>query len=205
MSTWWFLVVIIPSIVLHEVSHGFVAYLFGDPTAKQAGRLTLNPLSHVDPFGTVVLPLLLVAVGLPPFGWAKPVPVTVSRLRRPRTQNTYVALAGPAVNIALSLIGLGMCRYAVHVNNSETLYLAGAYIGLPNLTLAIFNLLPIPPLDGSAVIERLVPMKKLSSYYAFRNRALPFLMAVVLLDNFYFHRLGSVYGVLEHWWLTLAS
>jgi len=205
MSTWWFLVVIIPSIVLHEVSHGFVANLCGDPTAKQAGRLTLNPLSHVDPFGTVILPLILVFSGFPPFGWAKPVPVTISRLRNPRKQNVYVSLAGPMVNIVLSLIGLGLCRYAIHVNNSETLYLVGAYIGLPNLTLAIFNLLPIPPLDGSVLIERFVPTKKLGSYYAFRSRALPLVMAVVLLDNFYFHRLGSLFGLLEHWWLSLAA
>ncbi len=203
-SNWWYLVVIIPSIVLHEVSHGYVAWKFGDPTAKNAGRLTLNPLSHIDPFGTVLLPLLLVALGLPPFGWAKPVPVNVSRLRNPRTQNVYVSLAGPLVNIVLSLIGLGMCRYAVHVNQSNTLLLAGAYIGLPNLTLAIFNLIPIPPLDGSVVIERFVPANRMASYYQLRNRALPLVMALVILDNFTFHRLGALFGMLQTWWMSLA-
>lgn len=203
-SNWWYFVVIVPSIVLHEVSHGFVANLCGDDTAKRAGRLTLNPLSHVDPFGTVLLPLLLVGVGLPPFGWAKPVPVNVARLRKPRTQNTYVSLAGPLVNIVLSLIGLGLCRYAVHVNQSSALLEAGYYIGLPNLTLAIFNLLPIPPLDGSVVIERFIPAGRMVDYYTLRQRALPFLMAFVILDNLVFHQLSSLLGHLQSWWLSLA-
>jgi Zn-dependent protease len=114
-----------------------------------------------------------------------------------------VSLAGPAVNIVLSAIGLAMCAYAYHVNNSETLYLAGIYLGLPNLTLAIFNLLPIPPLDGSALVERFVPSSRLSGYYALRARALPLLFIFIILDNTYFHTLGGLFGDVQNWWLSL--
>ena len=97
------LAVLVPSVILHEVSHGVVANHFGDDTAKRAGRLTLNPLAHIDPFGTVILPIILSLSGFGAFGYAKPVPVTVSRLRNPRQHSLYVSLVGPAVNIALAL------------------------------------------------------------------------------------------------------
>ena len=118
MSNFYFFLAIVPSIILHEVSHGWVANYFGDSTAKDNGRLTLNPLAHVDPFGTVLLPALMVFSGLPAFGYAKPVPVNVSRLRNPRTQSLYVSLAGPFVNIVLSAIGLLLCWIAVHHTQS---------------------------------------------------------------------------------------
>jgi Zn-dependent protease len=203
VNTWWFFVALVPSIILHEVSHGWVANRFGDPTAKEQGRLTLNPISHLDPFGSVVLPALLVFLHLPPFGWARPVPVNVSRLRNPRKNAIWVSLAGPVVNIVLSGAGLAMCWYAYHVNQSEALYLAGIYLGLPNLTLAVFNLLPIPPLDGSALVERFVPTKRLGYYYSLRARALPFLMVLVILDSMTFHILGNLFGDIQNWWLSL--
>ena len=203
MSNWWFLVAIVPSIILHEVSHGWVANKFGDPTAKEQGRLTLNPVSHLDPLGSIVIPALLVALHQPPFGWARPVPVNVSRLRRPRSQSMWVSLAGPAVNIVLSAIGLAMCAYAYHVNYSETLFMAGIYLGIPNLTLAVFNLIPIPPLDGSAIVERIVPNNRLAGYYALRARALPLLFVFIMLDNLYFHSLGGLFVNLQNWWLSL--
>src|SRR5205807_5193160 len=99
-----FLAVLVPSIILHEVSHGAVAYLFGDPTAKEAGRLTLNPIAHVDPFGTVILPAILILSHAPPFGFAKPVPVNPRRMRSPRNQGLLVSLAGPATNITIAVI-----------------------------------------------------------------------------------------------------
>ena len=95
---------LVPSIILHEVSHGWVALAFGDDTAKRAGRLTLNPIPHIDALGTIILPGLLVLSGSAPFGWAKPVPVTPSRLRNPRQQSVLVSLVGPATNIALAVI-----------------------------------------------------------------------------------------------------
>lgn len=196
-----FIIVIIPSIVLHEVSHGYVAYLCGDPTAKEQKRLTLNPLRHVDPFGTLLLPVLLIAVGLPAFGYAKPVPVNVGRLRHPRQQALWVSLAGPAVNIVLSFVGFLICKHAVHVTLSQTELNVGIAIGLMNLTLAAFNLLPIPPLDGSAIIERFIPMRSLPRYYQWRAKALPFLMIFIIVDSLFLHVGTNWLSNLQSWWL----
>ena len=198
----FFLLAIIPSIVVHEVSHGYVAYLCGDPTAKNAKRLTLNPLRHIDPFGTVLLPLVLLVVGLPVFGYAKPVPVNVNRLRHPRNQSVYVSLAGPLVNIVLSFVGYLICEYAIHVDQQQWILDVGIALGLANLFLAAFNLLPIPPLDGSALIERLVPQRHLSAYYQMRNRALP-LVFMLLIGYQLLNRNGSnPMNWLENWWLN---
>src|SRR5271155_4295370 len=118
--TYFFYIAMVPSIILHEVSHGWVANFFGDPTAKNAKRLSLNPMRHIDPFGTILLPAVLVALHFPPFGYAKPVPVNTSRLRKPRQQSLYVSLAGPAVNIVLSAIGLFLCdRAGVTLSGNE--------------------------------------------------------------------------------------
>lgn len=207
--TYYLFIALVPSVILHEVSHGWVANYFGDPTAKNAGRLTLNPIAHVDPFGTIVLPALLVFVGLPAFGYAKPVPVNISRLRKPRQQSLYVSLAGPFVNIVLSAIGLIICisssasaggqLYVTHA----TWFFVGESLGIVNLILAVFNLLPIPPLDGSAIIERLVPDKHLGRYYQFRSRALPLVMAFIFLSEFVFHFGNNAVGSLENWWFNL--
>lgn len=205
VSNLWYFVVLVPSIILHEVSHGWVANAFGDPTARERGRLSLNPLVHIDPFGSVLLPALLVFSGLPPFGWAKPVPVNIARLRNPRRQSVWVSLAGPATNIILSAVGLGFVWYAIHVNHSVTYENIGLYIGIPNLTLAIFNLIPVPPLDGSAVIERLLPRSSLGAYYQFRARALPLVMVLVVVDSLFFHRLNGLFNTIESWWISLAS
>jgi Zn-dependent protease len=210
--TYYFYIALLPSVILHEVSHGWVANHFGDPTAKNAHRLTLNPLAHIDPFGTVLLPALLLLVGLPPFGYAKPVPVNISRLRKPRQQSLYVSLAGPAVNIVLSAIGLYLCARAhpdiVITPNGiayvpSTLFNIGYALGISNLLLATFNLLPIPPLDGSAVIERFVPNKHLGTYYQFRARALPIVMIFVILSEYVFHFGNTAFTDIENWWLRL--
>jgi Zn-dependent protease len=207
--TYYFYIALLPSVILHEVSHGWVANHFGDPTAKNAHRLTLNPLAHIDPFGTVLLPALLLAVGLPPFGYAKPVPVNISRLRKPRQQSLYVSLAGPAVNIALSAIGLFLCMHSGvtvlngNVYGDSVLFNIGFALGISNLLLAAFNLLPIPPLDGSAVIERFVPNKHLGTYYQLRARALPLVMIFVILSEYVFHFGDTFFYDLESWWLRL--
>ena len=199
----YFFIAVIPSIVLHEVSHGYVAYLFGDSTAKESGRLTLNPLKHIDPFGTILLPALLLIAGLPAFGYAKPVPVNVSRLRDPRRDALYVALVGPFTNILLSAVGYAISELAIHVTYQVWMFQLGAYIGLVNLTLAVFNLLPIPPLDGSAIIERFVPRRHLADYYRFRAAALPIVMILVILDAAVFHVGTSALVSLQNWWLHL--
>ena len=187
------------AITLHECSHGYVANYFGDPTAKEQGRLTLNPLAHIDPFGTVILPLLLKLVGMPAFGFAKPVPVNVARLRDVRNHSFLVSMAGPVTNIALSGFAIGVCRLtgvtSSQINEisygtwTEVAYFF-AIFGLVNVSLAIFNLIPIPPLDGSAIIERAVPRRHLRAYFAIRERALPIVLVLFLVNSFTLH-LGS--------------
>jgi Zn-dependent protease len=203
--TYYFYIALVPSIILHEVSHGWVANFFGDPTAKNAKRLSLNPMRHIDPFGTILLPALLIALHFPPFGYARPVPVNTSRLRNPRSQSLYVSLAGPFVNIVLSGVGLLLCDLAVKgdVITNTTLFNAGLALGISNLLLAAFNLLPIPPLDGSAVIERFVPNKHLGTYYHWRARALPLVLAFVILSEYVFHFGDNALSGLENWWIGL--
>jgi Zn-dependent protease len=182
-----FYVALIPSVILHEVSHGAVALAFGDDTAKRAHRLTLNPLRHVDPFGTIILPILLILSKAPGvIGYAKPVPVNVSKLRNSRNTSVLVSLVGPAVNIALAVV-LGFAFKAFVTDPSQRVAAASAtgpvwmqllfVAGYVNVILAVFNLIPLPPLDGSAVVERLLPRSLLPGYYRIR----PFTMFVPLI------------------------
>jgi Zn-dependent protease len=149
------------AITLHEVAHGWTARFFGDRTAEMLGRLSLNPLRHIDPIGTVVVPGLLLAVGGPLFGWAKPVPVATSALRNSRRAMIFVALAGPAANLAMALAWCAVLGAIMRINGNVTLdywiaSMAQAGI-LCNALLAVFNLLPIPPLDGGRVLAGLLP------------------------------------------------
>jgi Zn-dependent protease len=185
-GTWLRLAVLIPAIILHEVSHGVVALAFGDDTAKRAGRLTLNPIAHVDPVGSVALPLLLAVVGAPIFGWAKPVPVNPRNLRNPRQQSLLVSLAGPATNIVLAIATALVLRRATH--SSLPIDLAIQF-GIINVVLATFNLIPIPPLDGSAVIERFLPTKWWPGWLRLRQYSLAilFLLLFLLPGNYLGH------------------
>jgi Zn-dependent protease len=149
------------AITLHEVAHGWMARYFGDRTAEMLGRLSLNPLRHIDPIGTVLVPGLLLAVGGPLFGWAKPVPVATSVLRNPRRAMVFVALAGPAANLFMAMMWCAVLGAILRINGNETLdrwiiLMAQAGI-LSNVVLAVFNLLPIPPLDGGRVLAGLLP------------------------------------------------
>lgn len=186
--------VLVPSVILHEVSHGYVALIFGDDTAKRAGRLTLNPLAHIDPVGSVILPALLIFAGVTPIGYAKPVPVDLSRLRSPRNQSVLVSLAGPVVNIVIALVaGILLHLDISHSTQSNlgliaqlavTNSLSGKvlfYLGAVNVLLAVFNLIPIPPLDGSAVIERVLPGRYLGSYLRLRRVMLPVALVTFFL------------------------
>ena len=163
LSVVLFLVVLVPSVILHEVAHGLVALRFGDDTARQAGRLTLNPVSHIDPFGTVILPALLVFTTGTAFGYARPVPVTTSRLRRPRDHGLLVSLAGPATNIVLAVVAALVLRALLPDGDPLVLDLIFRF-GIINAVLAAFNLLPVPPLDGSAVVERVLPRRMLPGW-----------------------------------------
>jgi Zn-dependent protease len=146
--------ILILSIVVHEVAHGYAAAALGDPTARYAGRLTLNPLSHLDPIGSVVLPLVTYFSGGFIFGWAKPVPYNPYNLRHGQWGEALVALAGPASNIALALFFGVLIRFAPI---SETFISVAALVAFVNINLAVFNMVPIPPLDGSKVLFAFLP------------------------------------------------
>ena len=178
---------LVPSVILHEVSHGAVALAYGDDTAKRAGRLTLNPIRHIDPFGTIILPILLILSQAPGvIGYAKPVPVNVSRLRNSRNTSVVVSLVGPAVNIVLAVVlGLafkdlisGQSARVNAVNHIGPIWAQFLFVaGYVNVLLAAFNLIPLPPLDGSAVLERFLPTSLLPGYYRIR----PFTMFIPLI------------------------
>ena len=143
------------AIIVHEVAHGWVAYKRGDPTAKFAGRLTLNPLAHIDPFGTILMPLFLIMARAPfLFGWAKPVPVNFSGLKNPKKDIILVGAAGPTANIIIAIMVSLLLR--LHIWPLGMFFLLRQFIQL-NLTLAVFNLIPVPPLDGSRIVAGLLP------------------------------------------------
>jgi Zn-dependent protease len=177
-QTWLFLAALVPAVILHEVSHGVVALVFGDDTARRAGRLTLNPISHVDPIGSVAMPLLLALANLPPFGWAKPVPVNTRNLRSPRQQSLLVSLAGPVTNIALALVMAFVLRSTTGVGIPRKLVFSFGYM---NVVLATFNLIPFPPLDGSAVIERFLPSHWWPGWVRLRQYSMLVLFGVLFL------------------------
>jgi len=147
------IVILIFSAVIHEVSHGYIAYMQGDNTAKYAGRLTLNPLKHLELFGSFILPLISYFLGGFIIGWAKPVPYNPYNLRNQRWGEALVAFAGPAVNILIALI-FGL---AIRFSLLPSLSVVFATIVLINLILATFNLIPVPPLDGSKILFSIFP------------------------------------------------
>src|SRR3989344_1145312 len=157
------IVVLIFSVVIHEVSHGFAALSLGDRTAEDAGRLTLNPLKHLDPFGSVLLPLFTLFLGGFVFGWAKPVPYNPYNLKNQKWGPALVGAAGPAANIGLALVFGLLLRFLPGFSESiPSTFLfnflsVASTITLLNLVLAVFNLVPIPPLDGSKVLFSVLP------------------------------------------------
>lgn len=177
---------VILSIVLHEMGHGIAAYAMGDNTAKDAGRLSLNPIRHLDPFGSFLLPLLLVLSGGPIIGYAKPVPYNPNRLRNRRVGEVVVGLAGPAVNLILALIGALLAAMAqqMYPGSPDVWYWVwqiSAQLVIVNMCLMFFNLLPVPPLDGSSIIAPFLSDKALARYYQIQHYAMPVFLIVVLI------------------------
>lgn len=197
-----FIFILFFSVVFHECAHGYVAYLCGDPTAKLAGRLTLNPFKHVDFWGTFILPGILIllrflGMGTIILGWAKPVPVNFLRLRHPKRDMMMVALAGPMVNILLAIF----CAQALKWNFlSYIVDCLGAAIFI-NLLLAFFNLVPIPPLDGSRLVMGMMP-NRIAFLYAKLERygivLVVLLLSLGLIDKIIFPLVefcGNLLGV----------
>jgi Zn-dependent protease len=200
-----YFLVLIPSIILHEISHGVVALAFGDDTAKRAGRLTLNPAKHIDPVGTLLVPAVLSLSGIGAYGWAKPVPVSTNRLRSPRNHTVIVSLVGPLTNAVLAaLMGVLYVVVTPLANRqygglgllSQIFFLAG----VANIVLGVFNLIPCPPLDGAAVLERFLPARLLPEYY----RLQPLLMFLPLILILLFrNEWSSFINQIINWWASL--
>lgn len=180
---------VIIGIVIHESAHALAAYLLGDKTARSRGRISLNPLNHIDPFGTIILPLLMIAAGGPVFAFARPVPVYLGNLKHPKRDELLVSLAGPASNILLACVGAAVLWFSAS---------ATAYAALPanilsllldfsltfifvNLSLAFFNLIPLPPLDGSSILVPFLKGRALHTYYQIQQYAMPILIVVLYL------------------------
>jgi len=176
---------ILAAIVFHEVAHGFVANKLGDPTAKFMGRLTLNPLVHIDLVGTVILPALLILTGAPVFGWAKPVPINPANFKDPKRDMAISAAAGPITNIMLAIVSLLILKFisyaAAFLPTSFILPLTMMFRQsiLINVVLAAFNLLPIPPLDGGRVLIGLLPHNQAVAYS--RIEPYGFFIVIILL------------------------
>ncbi|NHM14382.1 site-2 protease family protein [Xiamenia xianingshaonis] len=187
----------IPAIIFHEVAHGYAAFRLGDPTAKNAGRLSLNPVKHVDPFGTVIMPLLLMAMNMPVFGYAKPVPYNPRYFKDPRKGDLVVGLAGPCANLVMAVFGAIVYTVVVSAVPAAAIYANDVLyyfvvmflpmFSIINLYLMFFNLLPIPPLDGSSIFAFFLPVKYLPQYYKVQQYAFPIFMIAVILVPYVLH------------------
>ena len=160
--------VLILSIVLHEMAHGYAANALGDPTARLSGRLSGNPLVHIDPLGSVIIPALLYLshAGFL-FGWAKPVPYNPYNLKNQKWGEALVAAAGPAINIFLAILFGTLVRFAGDLSLSPNFVVIASYVVYINVLLALFNLIPFPPLDGSKIIKALLPLRAAMQYQRF--------------------------------------
>jgi Zn-dependent protease len=173
------------AITLHEVAHGWVAKKLGDRTAEQQGRLSLNPLDHIDPIGTLLVPGIMLLISNMIFGWAKPVPVDFGRLRNPRRDMVWVALAGPVANLLMAIFWALMIRVAVLLHSefiSQPLGLMGQAGIAINIVLMVLNLLPLPPLDGGRVVLGLLPPRLAYKYSRIEPWGMPILIVLMVTN-----------------------
>jgi len=189
---------VIVAITFHEAAHGYVALHFGDSTAKDEGRVTLNPLKHIDPFGTVLLPAVLYFTAGFLFGYAKPVPVKFGNLRNPRWDMIWVAIAGPAMNITLAVISAILLRIALTQGQTGEspfvqVLMSSVYL---NAILAVFNMLPLPPLDGSKVLAPFLPIQLARPYLALERFGMVILLLLVFIFPLLAQRSGIDFDVL---------
>jgi Zn-dependent protease len=200
----FFLIALIFSIIIHEVSHGFAAEMLGDPTARLQGRLTLNPIPHIDPIGSILVPAILVFANAGfLFGWAKPVPYNPYNLRNQKWGEAIVAAAGPGVNFLLALVFGLIVRFGAGTLSDTFVALAGIVV-LVNVMLAFFNLLPIPPLDGSKILRSVLPLRANLAYQRFEALLMSggllltllfFWVLFMLVGPFIFGVLGFLFSV----------
>ncbi len=195
------------AIVLHEVAHGWVANRLGDHTARDMGRLTLNPIPHIDLFGTIIFPILCIVLNSPIFGYAKPVPINPYNFKDPKKGMAISSLAGPAVNILMALFFVLLLRLIGFLDGSIP-QPYGNWFTVPfaymlvygimiNVVLAVLNLVPIPPLDGSRVAYWLLPAKQAAAYYHLERFGL-----LIILALFYFGILGKIISPIIEFVLT---
>jgi Zn-dependent protease len=193
--------VLVFSVMIHEVSHGYIAERLGDSTARHAGRLTLNPLRHIDPVGSVLLPAVLHFSGAPMFGWAKPVPYNPANLRDPVGGGAKIAAAGPLSNFLLAAV-FGLLIRALFGTASPQLLVLFAHISLVNIWLGVFNLFPIPPLDGSKVLYAVLPRSQGSFEFV---RFLEQYGFLILIGLIFFMDLGPVLSPVVRFLFTLFA
>lgn len=186
MEIIFLIVILLFSVVIHEVSHGVVANYLGDPTAKYAGRLTLNPLKHIDPIGSILVPLFLVIIRSPfLIGWAKPVPINPYNFRDQKYGSAKVALAGPASNLAIAIFFGLILRFVPIGSSASGLSFMFSYIVFINILLAVFNLIPVPPLDGHHILFSFLPYS-LQSVKVFLTQYGTFILLFIILFLFQF-------------------
>ena len=180
------LIILLFSVIIHELAHGYVAYSLGDPTAKYAGRLTLNPLKHLDPFGSIILPLLLFIAGSPfLFGWAKPVPINPYNFTDKKYGEFKVSVAGPASNLCLAIIFGLILRFLPNeiIMDNPGIGIAISFIVSINIWLAIFNLIPIPPLDGSWILFSFLPASMQNAKIFLKQYGIVILVLLILFGG----------------------